>query len=42
MAILAIFIIGRRLLLRIFQISGLILIPLVALLPAVRDTAMSP
>jgi len=42
MAILAIFIIGRRRLLRIFQIPGLILIPLVVLLPAVRDTAMSP
>ena len=41
MAVLAIFILSRRRLLRIFQIPGLILIPLVVLLPAVRDTAMS-
>lgn len=42
MAILAIFIIGRRRLLHIFQIPGVILIPLVVLLPAMRDTAMTP
>ena len=41
MAVLAIFILSRRRLLRIFQIPGLILIPLVVLLPAIRDTAMS-
>lgn len=42
MAILAIFILSRKRLLHIFQIPGLILIPLVVLLPAIRDTAMSP
>jgi MFS family permease len=41
MAALAIFVMSRRRLLRIFQIPGLILIPLVVLLPAARDTAMS-
>ena len=40
MAGFAIFILSRRRLLRIFQIPGLILIPLVVLLPATRDTAM--
>jgi hypothetical protein len=42
MAILAIFILSRKRLLHIFQIPGLILIPLVVLLPAMRDTAMPP
>jgi len=41
MAVLAIFVLSRRRLLRIFQIPGLILIPLVVVLPAVGDTAMS-
>lgn len=40
MAILAIFVIGRRRLLHIFQIPGLLLIPLVVLVPAMRDTSM--
>jgi hypothetical protein len=40
MAGLAIFILSRKRLLHIFQIPGLILIPLVVLLPAMRDTAM--
>jgi predicted MFS family arabinose efflux permease len=40
MAVLAIYVIGRRRLLHLFQIPGLILIPLVVLLPAVRDTAL--
>jgi predicted MFS family arabinose efflux permease len=40
MAGFAIFILSRRRLLHIFQIPGLILIPLVVLLPATRDTAM--
>jgi hypothetical protein len=40
MAILAIFVIGRRRLLHLFQIPGLILIPLVVLLPVVRDTGL--
>jgi len=40
MAGLAIFILSRRRLLHIFQIPGLLLIPLVVLLPAMRDTAM--
>ena len=40
MAGLAIFVLSRRRLLHIFQIPGLILIPLVVLLPAMRDTAM--
>jgi MFS family permease len=42
MAVLAIVVLSRKRLLHIFQIPGLILIPLVVLLPAVRDTAMSP
>ncbi len=42
MAFLAIFIMSRKRLLHIFQIPGLILIPLVVLLPAMRDTAMPP
>jgi MFS family permease len=41
MAILAVFVLSRKRLLHIFQIPGLILIPLVVLLPSVRDTAMS-
>jgi MFS family permease len=40
MAILAIFIISRRRLLRLFLIPGLILIPIVVLLPAIRDTGL--
>jgi MFS family permease len=40
MAILAIFIVSRRRLLRLFQIPGLILVPIVVLLPAVRDTGL--
>jgi MFS family permease len=40
MAILAIFILSRKRLLHLFQIPGLILIPLVVLLPAMRDTSM--
>jgi len=42
MAILAIFVISRRRLLRLFQIPGLILVPLVVLLPSIRDTALPP
>lgn len=42
MAILAIFIISRRRLLHLFLIPGLILIPLVVLLPAIRDTGLPP
>ena len=41
MAILAVFIISRKRLLHIFQIPGLILIPLVVFLPAIRDADMS-
>jgi MFS family permease len=41
MAIFAVFILSRKRLLHIFQIPGLILIPLVVLLPSLRDTAMS-
>ena len=41
MAIFAIFVLSRKRLLHIFQIPGLILVPLVVLLPAMRDTAMS-
>ena len=41
LAILAIFVLSRKRLLHIFQIPGLLLIPLVVLLPAMRDTAMS-
>jgi MFS family permease len=37
---LTIFVISRKRLLRIFQIPGLLLIPLVVLLPAMRDTAI--
>jgi predicted MFS family arabinose efflux permease len=40
MAILAIFILSRKRLLHIFQGPGLLLIPLVVLLPAMRDGAM--
>jgi hypothetical protein len=40
MAGFAIFILSRKRLLHIFQIPGLLLIPLVVLLPAMRDTAM--
>ncbi len=40
MAGLAIFILSRKRLLHIFQIPGLLLIPVVVLLPAMRDTAM--
>jgi hypothetical protein len=40
MAGLAIFILSRKRLLHIFQIPGLLLIPLVVLLPAIRDTAI--
>lgn len=40
MALLAIFIVSRRRLLRLFQIPGLILIPIVVLLPAIRDTGL--
>jgi predicted MFS family arabinose efflux permease len=40
MAVLAILIVKRRRLLRMFQIPGLLLIPLVVLLPAARDTSM--
>jgi MFS family permease len=42
MAILAIFVISRRRLLHLFQIPGLILIPLVVLLPAIKDTGLPP
>ncbi len=42
MAGLAIFVVSRKRLLHIFQIPGLLLIPLVVLLPAMRDTAMPP
>jgi MFS family permease len=41
MAVLAVFILSRKRLLHIFQIPGLILIPLVVFLPAVRDADMS-
>ena len=41
MAVLAIFVLSRRRLLHIFQIPGLILVPLVVLLPSIRDTDMS-
>ncbi|MBZ5641306.1 MAG: MFS transporter [Acidobacteriia bacterium] len=40
MALLAIFIVSRRRLLHLFQIPGLILIPIVVLLPAIRDTGL--
>lgn len=40
MAILAVFVLSRRRLLHIFQIPGLILIPIVVLLPAMRDVSM--
>lgn len=40
MAGLAIFVLSRRRLLHIFQVPGLLLVPLVVLLPAMRDTAM--
>src|ERR1700687_5155314 len=41
MAILAVRVLSRKRLLHIFQIPGLLLIPLVVFLPAVRDTDMS-
>jgi MFS family permease len=41
MAVLAVIILSRKSLLQIFQIPGLILIPLVVFLPAVRDADMS-
>jgi hypothetical protein len=41
MAVLAVFILSRKRLLHIFQIPGLILIPLVVFLPAVRDADLS-
>jgi MFS family permease len=41
MAVLAVFILSRKRLLHIFQIPGLILIPLVVFLPAIRDADMS-
>jgi MFS family permease len=41
MAVLAVFILSRKRLLHIFQIPGLILVPLVLFLPAVRDADMS-
>jgi MFS family permease len=41
MAVLAVFILSRKRLLHIFQIPGLILIPLVVFLPALRDVDMS-
>jgi hypothetical protein len=41
MATLAIFVLSRKRLLHIFQIPGLILIPLVVLVPSLLDTAMS-
>ena len=40
MAGLTIFVLSRRRLLHIFQIPGLLLIPLVVLIPAMRDTSM--
>jgi predicted MFS family arabinose efflux permease len=40
MAILAIFVLSRKRLLHIFQIPGLLLIPLVVLIPAMHDSAM--
>ena len=42
MAFLAVRILSRRKLLRIFQVPGLILVPLVMFLPATRDVDMSP
>jgi MFS family permease len=41
MAILAVYVLSRRRLLRLFQIPGLLLIPLVMFLPALRDRDMS-
>lgn len=40
LAVLVIFILSRKRLLHIFQIPGLLLIPLVVLLPAMRDSAI--
>ena len=40
MALLAILIVSRRRLLHLFQIPGLILVPIVVLLPAIRDTGL--
>jgi MFS family permease len=42
MAFLAVYVLSRRRLLRLFQIPGLLLIPLVMFLPASRDGNMSP
>jgi len=42
MAFLAVYVLSRRRLLRMFQIPGLLLIPLVMFLPAIRDGDMSP
>ncbi len=41
MAVLAVFVLSRKRLLHIFQIPGLLLVPLVLFLPAVRDADMS-
>jgi nitrate/nitrite transporter NarK len=41
MAFLAIRVLSRRRLLRVFQVPGLLLIPLIVLLPAIRDADMS-
>jgi hypothetical protein len=41
MAILAVYVLSRRRLLRLFQIPGLLLIPLVMFIPASRDADMS-
>ena len=41
MAFLAVHVLSRRRLLRIFQVPGLLLVPLVVLFPAVRDVDMS-
>jgi MFS family permease len=41
MAFLAVYVVSRRRLLRMFQIPGLLLIPLVVFLPAVRNADMS-
>jgi MFS family permease len=41
MAVLAVFVLSRKRLLHIFQIPGLLLVPIVLFLPAVRDADMS-
>lgn len=41
MAVLAVYVIGRRKLLRLFQVPGLLLVPVVMFIPAVRDADMS-